>query len=183
MGIGYAAVMRTLFIIVGLAVSLSLFAGQPHRIYKKVNPDGTVEYSDKPSEGAELMNVPKGSVVDLSPPGGLQAQPGDADQAEKKPKAKKYTQVEIINPKTGVPLRSNNGRVSATLITEPELAEGDYIRWTLDGEEVPNAQSTSLLLENVDRGEHKLQATILNEDDVPLQTSNQVVFFLLRFAR
>ena len=109
-GFRYADFMRSLLILFGLALCFSVFAQD--RVYKRVNPDGSVEYSDQPIEDAEVMKVPKGSTFTMpSSTAGSRSSSNrsrrDADAAEG------YKSLEITSPKNDEAIRSNDGRVTA----------------------------------------------------------------------
>jgi len=177
--------MRILVLLLSLSLSLSLAAQE--KVYKKVHPDGTVEYSDKPIEGGELMNVPRGTIITMPKPSGFKAAETTADrkaaarkQAEEHAAA--YTRFEILRPKDDEAIRSNAGNLTAQLALEPGIVEGDRLRWKLDGNPIEGAGGLTLILRNVDRGTHTLQAEILDADGKVVKTTPVVTFHLLRYA-
>ena len=177
--------MRTLIMLLALAVALPLAAQE--KVYKKVYPDGTVEYSDKPIEGGELMNVPKGTVITMPKPSDFKAAETTADRKarekqEAEAHAAMYTRFEIVRPKDDEPIRSNSGDLTAQLVLEPGLVEGDRLRWKLDGNPIEGTGGLTLILRNVDRGTHTLQAEIVDSQGKVVKSTPVVTFHLLRYA-
>ena len=177
--------MRLVILLLALALALPLAAQE--KIYKKVNPDGSVEYSDKPIEGGTLMTVPKGTVVTLPRPSDLKAAETTADRKAKDRKqteehAATYTRFEILRPKDDEAIRSNSGDLTAQLALEPGIVEGDRLRWKLDGKPIEGAGSLILILHNVDRGTHTLQAEIIDANGKVVKSTPVVTFHLLRYA-
>ncbi len=177
--------MRILVLLLAFGLALPLAAQE--KVYKKVYPDGTVEYSDKPIEGGELMNVPKGTVIRMPKPAEFKAAETTADRkaAEKKraeEHAAAYTRFEIIRPQDDEPIRSNSGDFTAQLVLEPGLVEGDKLRWKLDGNVIEGAGGLTLILRNVDRGTHTLQAEIVDSEGKVVKSTPAITFHLLRYA-
>ena len=177
--------MRIGILILALALTLPLAAQE--KVYKKIHPDGSVEYSDKPIPGGELMNVPKGTVVTLPKPADFKAAEttGERKAAEKKQAAEHaavYTRFEIVRPKDDEAIRSNSGDFTAQLVLEPGIVEGDRLRWKMDGNVVEGAGSLTLIMRNVDRGTHTLQAEIVDGQGKVIKSTPVVTFHLLRHA-
>ncbi len=170
--------MRSLLIVVGLALSIGLMAQD--RVYKRVNPDGSVEYSDQPIENAEVMKVPKGSTFTMpSTSAGRQARSNNSQRATDEPQG--YESLEITSPGNDEAIRSNDGRVSALAKSNPSLLSGHRFRWKLDGADLPKELTDPvLLLKEVDRGTHKLSVAIVDNEGNTLISSEPVVFHLLR---
>jgi len=139
-----------------LALTLALPLAAQEKVYKKVNPDGTVEYSDKPIPGGELMSVPKGTVVTLPKPADFKAAETTADRkAAEKQRAEEhaaaYTRFEIVRPKDDEAIRRGSG-------------------------------SLTLIMRNVDRGTHTLQAEIVDSQGKVVKSTPVITFHLLRYA-
>ncbi len=177
--------MRIGILILALFLTLPLAAQE--KVYKKINPDGSVEYSDKPIPGGELMNVPKGTVVTLPKPSDFKAAEttGDRKAAEKQQAeehAAAYTRFEILRPRDDEAIRSNSGDLTAQLALEPGIVEGDRLRWKLDGNVIEGAGGLTLILRNVDRGTHTLQAEIVDSQGKVVKSTPTITFHLLRYA-
>jgi len=149
--------MRWLLLLLTLCSTLALAAGQVYRI---VHPDGSVEYTDQPREGAEPVTLPEAQAIpSLRRPArdAAKADPEPAAEAEIK---KGYSRLAITAPKDQATLRNIGGQLLVRLAIEPELREGDRVVVRLDGEPVAAGRERQYLLQNVYRGTHTLQAHI-----------------------
>ena len=169
--------MRYLLLLVGLTLCFGVFAQE--RVYKRVNPDGSVEYSDQPTQGAEVMNVPKGSTFSLPDAPARTAAAAEAAAEETKVV---YDSLEITRPTNDETIRSNEGKLTALARVVPELDANHRFRWSLDGEIVQDVNSPELRLNNIDRGSHNLQAEIVDADGKVVISSETITFHLMRYS-
>ena len=161
-----------------LFFSVSLNAISSDYVYKRINPDGTVEYSDKRLEGGEVIKVPKGSTFTLP------TQKTSASTADGDPTTKKIDyELTIVAPTDDQSIRSNNGNVAFTASLSPsQLIEGQRISWSLDGQEIPKFNGLVAKMKNVDRGTHELQVNIVDDKGGIIASSETITFHLLRVS-
>lgn len=145
-------------------------------VYKKVNPDGSVTYSDRPSPDAKEVQVPKGT--EYTPPKLPAFTPYSPPKVEKK---FKYSMFALTAPKNEESIWDNTGNVTATVALEPSLQFGHSIEFLLDGISVARGGATSHQFLNVDRGEHQITAQIVDRSDQVLSSST-VTFYMKRHA-
>jgi len=167
--------MRLLIFILFISLSFSTSAA---KVYKKVNPDGSVEYSDIPqNEADEPIKLKPVQTITLPPL-------PKTSSSTPKPTVVKYESISIISPKDDEGIRSNNGDFIAKgeLIPGLQRDQEHHIQWLLDGKDVPAAKSLTLSLKNLDRGTHQLQLRVLNFDgEVEIETPT-ISFHILRVA-
>ena len=175
-GFRYADFMRSLLILVGLALCVGVLAQD--RVYKRVNPDGSVEYSDQPTQGAEVMKVPKGSTFTMPATPSSTAAPADSTAEEA---SASYDSLEITQPMNDKTIRSNEGKLTALARVTPELDSNHRFRWNMDGDIVPDVNSPELRLNNINRGSHTLQAEIVDADGKVIISSETITFHLMRY--
>lgn len=168
--------MRYLLVIISLTLCFGVWAQD--RVYKRVNPDGSVEYSDQPLQGAEVMKVPKGSTFTMPETTTSTAAPADSTAEET---GVTYDSLEITEPANDKTIRSNEGKVSALARVVPGLASNHRFRWRMDGEIVQDVNSPELRLNNIDRGSHTLQAEIVDADGKVVISSEIITFHLMRY--
>jgi hypothetical protein len=168
--------MRYLLLLLSLTLCFGVWAQD--RVYKRVNPDGSVEYSDRPLEDAEVIKVPKGSTFTMpaaSPARRTPPRPPSADDVEG------YESLEITSPKNDEAIRSNDGRVTALAKSDPTLLEGHRYRWSIDGTILPRKlKDPILLMKEVDRGTHSLEVAIIDGEGKVVISSQKITFHLLR---
>ena len=94
--------------------------------------------------------------------------------------------VTVTRPAPGEVVHDNAGRVSVAVALEDNavLPRGYAIRLLLDGAPAaPDHRGGSFELEGVERGEHRLQAMIVDEDGRVLARSPSVDFTVWRASR
>lgn len=173
-----------LFAYILLASSLSLFvshapraedatapaSGGGKKVYKQVNPDGTITYSDKPAAGAEEVKVP--TVPTYQPPKVPEFTPY---QKPEKPAPFAYDSLKITSPANDETIRENVGDVTVVLSVSPSLRPGHRIEYLLDGASVERSTQSSYQFKNMDRGSHNLTAQIVDESGNVLNSSSVTV--------
>ncbi len=143
-------------------------------LYKGLDVEGNVGYSDEPFDDAEKFTPPPISVVDTPKVG------TDEKAAEtEKPAEFKYMSFDIISPTNNQTIR-NDPDVTVSLKLKPGLntEENHNIWMLLDGKPVvKNTQSLTVQLGRLDRGAHQLQAQIRNkEGKIVVRTRTTIVF-------
>jgi Domain of unknown function (DUF4124) len=157
---------------------LAAFTVQAAVIYKWVDADGVVHYSDQASPGAEKI-VTAGSSSSPSAAGARNA-PGPIAQSPQRPQGGglNYSEFSITSP---APEQTFFGDdvVPAHLNLTPTLRPNQAITWHLNGKQLDAPPSAvSFVLPRLDRGTYVLAATITDEQTSESQTSNSVTFFV-----
>lgn len=183
----------------GLVFTMLLAPVLSHaKIYKTVDEDGNVAYSDTPPADAavraestielEINNtynaeqstpVPTNDPIKGSRPGDIISADDSAVPANS---AATYQTIAITAPAADANLRSNSGDVTLSISLQPGLVPGDQVRFFLDGKPVGTVTGTSLSLTNIDRGTHTLAAVVLDGAGKPRISSNTSSFSIQRFA-
>lgn len=148
-------------------------------LYKGVDADGNVVYSDKPFENAARYTAPPISIVD-APDASKDEEPVDDEPAEFK-----YLGFDIVSPTDKQTIR-NDPDISVSFKITPGLnTEENHTIWVLLDNKpvVKNATSTSVRIGRVDRGAHRLQAQIRDKDGKPLVQSGVAVIFVQQTFR
>ncbi len=166
--------MRYFLLLLSLTFCVGVMAQD--KVYKRVNPDGSVEYSDQPIQGGEIMNVPKGSTFTM--PETPTSTTAPASPAEKP--GINYESLDITQPENDKAIRSNNGTLTALARVTPALAPDHRYRWKMDGEVVQDVNSPELRLNNVNRGSHTLQAEIVDAGGKVIIASESITFHMMR---
>lgn len=165
--------MRITLLSILLLLMLPVSAG----IYKSVDENGNVVFSDQPSAGAEeiekkeIMTVPS-TVPDID------FSRGEDEKSEQEP----YENIAITSPANDSAIRDNAGNISVNIATKPALGNGHQIVIYLDGTEVARDPVTAFDFQNVDRGTHTLAAAVANNEGKELKRSAEISFSLLRHS-
>jgi hypothetical protein len=171
------------------------------KIYKTVDEDGNVAYSDVPPVNTEqraestieleINNTysakESGPVPTQNPKGGGQSiKPGNTVGANSSPAstppATTYQSITISAPAANANLRSNSGDVTLSISLQPSLRAGDQVRFFMDGKPVGTVNGTSLSLTNIDRGTHTLAAVVLDGAGKPRISSTTTSFSIQRYV-
>jgi hypothetical protein len=175
--LAYSSVMR------GLLLLLSVIHTHPvsAEIYRLVDDNGYVSFSDQPHPQATLIEV--NSLPTYTP---VQH---NFDVSEVKSIEENIVnnvpdyQVEIISPTDEQVFWENSGTVTVHIKLEPELDtnRGDLIKVILDGKQVGEPQTSPVVsLTNMDRGLHSLNVTVVSSDQQVLSSSETITFQLHR---
>lgn len=146
-------------------------------VYKRVNPDGSVEFTDVPSSKEE-------QPVTLPPPSTYQApapvmpQPKTAPQVS----ASKYTALSIVSPANDATLRDNAGNIEVKVSLSPALQAGHKLVLLVDGSSQGETTDNTFALTNLERGSHQLTAEVRDAKGETLISSASVTVFLHRHS-
>ncbi len=148
------------------------------QIYKSVDKDGNVIFSDHPTGNAatsETVDVEPVNTVSPPPP-----MPVPATAAPATPAAPSYT-VTITAPAHETTIPNGPGSFSVAASTSPPLQAGETLQLLMDGEKQGDPQSSgSWQLTNVFRGEHHLSVQRLSADGEVLASSPNAVVYVHR---
>lgn len=126
-------------------------------VYKRVLPDGSIQFSDQPSadtQAIELKNiatVPAFKAVPSRPSGNTQAN-----------EAAFYQSLTILAPESGTAFWSGDGSVAIEVQVQPALQRRHQIEIKLDGQILSRARATKASATGVSRGSHTLTVNLLN---------------------
>jgi len=161
------AVLSALLLVVPIAAHAA-------KIYKWTDPQGNVIYSDTPRPGAVEMDVP-------TAPAGIEPVPPQDLAQPQRPAAQPaaYQALTVVAPADQQIIENTGGWVNVSLVAEPALraAEGHAIRLRLDGQALDTRYPGSeIAMPNVERGQHTLEAEVVDPAGKVLITSAVVAF-------
>ena len=169
----YALPMRLIISLLLLAVIDFAVA---ETVYKTVDENGNIIFTDKPSKDAEEIKLQKLQTI-------KNPNPAKHNPSPKQPKQESlYKTFLVSSPADGAGLRSNNGNVSISLSLQPPLRPGHKIIITMDGKEVSNGSTSSVSLQNLDRGSHNITASVVDGDGKQM-ISTSSSFSILRASQ
>ena len=140
-----------------LPLTLSLMSGvaMAATVYKWVDAQGVIHYSDQPHPEAKQIDVQPINTVSTPPVANTSTtQPANAAAATR-------YQCELIRPENNE-VFLNTSTVSTRLKLDPQLAVGDQIAVAVDGKRFKNQPTTSMefLLSEMERGTHTLMMVV-----------------------
>lgn len=166
-----------------LSIFILAFVGLASaKIYQWKDKNGNLHFTDTPHKGAKEIELPE--IQTYSDPNQIQQkQPqqsvSQTTQDEKKKSG--YESVTISSPKQNATIRNNTGNVTVSVTIMPALRNSDLVQIKLDGNPVGEPQkNTSFILNNVYRGSHSVSASIVDQNDSVIASSDNVTFFMHR---
>jgi hypothetical protein len=148
-------------------------------VYKSVNENGEIIYSDQPTPNSQRIKLPELPTYKAPPVPAYSSTQKTVPTAVVNP----YKSVKIIEPENDATIRDNQGIVRVQVALDPPLMtkEGHKIQFYLNGEPhgMPVA-TTSISFSNLDRGTYTLSTSVMNTEGVVLMSSTPVVFHLHR---
>ncbi|MBB3191976.1 DUF4124 domain-containing protein [Halomonas cerina] len=174
---------RCMVLVAGLALGLS--SAQAQTIYRTTDAQGNVVFTDNPARGGEevqlepLTVVPSPEATTLAPP-----ERGDGEVARSSPGQPfmPYDRFGIIAPDDESTLPTGAaGNVQVQLGIRPALRDDHRVRLLLDGRISQSAMHTdTFLLNNLNRGEHTLQAELLDASGAVRHRTEPVTLYVQR---
>jgi hypothetical protein len=156
--------------------ALATFAAQAAVVYKWIDPDGVVHYSDQPVPGAEKIYTSASATQGTAP-----ARTGDsqAGNPQKPASALGYTQFAITSP-TPQQTFFGDEAINAHLALEPALKPGQTVAWQLNGAEfaAQTPTETAVTLPHLDRGTYAITATVTDPATGESRSTDSVTFYV-----
>ena len=169
------------YLVLSLLLTSSIASAE---VYKTVNPDGSVTYSDVKTENAEAITPPE-----LTPTPAVKypkkKPAAKADDRDKK-QALPYKTFIIASPVNNGTIRNNSGTILISMNIAPKL-QTDYkhsLTILLDGKVAKEGITTmQAQLNNVDRGMHSITAQIIGKDGKLIKTSASITIHMKRHSK
>ncbi len=169
---------------------LSTQAAAETTIYKTVDEDGNVVFTDTPPRAdgpSETITITSPNSFDPAESGteGSNRQLWIVDpDTDEKANDQFYGALTITSPVDDENVRENAGNVTVTVKLEPpNLRPGHRIRLLLDGSPTGGANTTGqFALTNVDRGTHSLKAEVVDEAGTLIYAGSSSTFHLQRYS-
>jgi hypothetical protein len=165
------SVMRMLLLLAGLTLSL---AALPQEIYRWVDKDGIVHYSDQPGvPGAERVIIVSPNTYEQEP-SDLGAYAGSG--AEEEPEESPYTSLSIVQPTPDQVFFGADATVTVAVDLGGTLRPDHTLVFFVNGNRRVADGGLGLQLTELGRGTHFLRASVLDQAGNPVITSQQISF-------
>ena len=161
---------KLIFLLMCLFISASITA---ETVYKKTNPDGSVIFTDQPSTDTEEIKIRKTTTYK---PSGLPSLSPTKQKA--KPINYAITIIEPSNDSTIIGTTSIKVSVTVT----PNLVQSHQFRYQL-GKQTLDSHSTAVSFDNVIRGTHVLNVSVINHEGEVVSSGSSVTFHQKRFFK
>ena len=175
--------LLTLLVASSLAIMVSPLAAQ---VYKTVDKDGNVTYTDKPPvDGSKPMDLPPLSVIETPEYGKTARQ--EAEEAEAagvqkdvplKTLRNNFRDFAIISPLQEESVWRPDGPISIAWSSSNQLIEGMRVQIFLDGQQQANTTAPMIPVSGMDRGEHTVTAQIKDARNRTIATAEPITFYI-----
>ncbi len=149
-------------------------SGDSTTLYRWVDAQGVIHFSDTPQPGAQKIEVAPAQTFPATPVPGSELAGSAAPAAiyQSCEIAQQTAEQSIYAPDT----------VDVSVRLVPELRDGDQLTVTADGLGLPSAEGSALdfQLASPDRGAHTLQAVVRDAEGHTLCSSMSVTFYVRR---
>lgn len=145
-------------------------------VYRWVDEAGNPVFTDTPVEGAEKLELGEPTIVPA------QVVPRRTErlspEQESEEESAGYKALSIASPSDGATIR-NVRDIPVGVRLEPGLRAGHKIQFLLDGSDHGEpVAGTSTVLSDIDRGEHQVGATLIDEQGEVLLNADPVTIYL-----
>lgn len=161
-------------------VLIALLSVQPAlavTVYKYVDENGNVVFTDEPRKGAEVLDVqpvPTVPAIPVPPPAAAPAKQADF----------RYNKVVIVSPEDQKNFINEVEPIVVQVALSPALRKDDNVQLLLNGAaHGAPGKSTTFTLEQLDRGEYQAAVKILDKDGQEVGASSAVQFFVKRHSK
>lgn len=143
-------------------------------VYRWVDKNGVVHYSDQPVPGAVKVDLGAPQVLQFKIPSEGGATQAPAPLTGSTPR---HYQVKILAPADGTTLRPGNQQVHARVRVEPPLGPRAVLQYQLDGKDLGKPTvATQALIKQVYRGTHTLMVTVLAPGGATLGSASSTFY-------
>ncbi len=146
-------------------------------VYKTVDKDGNIKYTDKPStEKAEKLELREINTVPGAQP---LPQSDPVDSYNSQPAALNY-QIGIISPRSDVTIPVGQRDLAIAINLNPALQQGHLLVYFMNGELLEETTMNNIIVKDVPRGTHTLVVEAIDANGRSLGTSPPVIVNVIR---
>ena len=154
------------------------------KLYRVVDKNGNVSYSDTPSPGAKEIVMDEVPSISFKTPKFEFKNLEEQSKTDTSLDTSYYTNISFLDlPQDGV-IRNNAGIAPLTASLEPTLANGHFLKFYIDGKLIGRQQKEiTITAENIEYGPHTASFIVVAANGVKIQRSDTVKFNLLHVVR
>ncbi len=151
------------------------------KIYKTVDEDGNVVFTDVPPKGddsVQEVNVTAPNTADL----GTATPPIDSSIDPQEVESFAYRSLRITSPEHDQSVREPMGDIEVVVEVQPKLRAEHELRLLVDGAAQQVGRKSNFVLSRLDRGTHTLQVEVVHRNGEVLVASELSVFHLQQYS-
>ena len=165
-------------------LALPLLATAEKTIYKVVDKDGKVTYTDqKPASNIdyEIRKLPSAKPSDTQNGTPARTWSLDPTPSNKAKKFQGYQSVQITFPANDQTILHDQQEVSVKLVLTPSLYKDHKAQLTFDGRDIDQpSKNLNFVLTDLERGSHQIQVQIVDSNGKTVGSSNTVSIHVKR---
>ncbi|GGI82523.1 DUF4124 domain-containing protein [Shewanella gelidii] len=147
-------------------------------VYRWVDENGKVHYSDKPTSNAEIVTLKENTHNKVTVPKAIDY---EKDVTAQEAEVAVDYKLSIISPEQEATIRDNDGNVDIVATTQPKPPKSALYTLYMDGKLVGEAQHNAVFnLKNIDRGTHQFEVKMITQSGKVLASSSPRTVFLHR---
>lgn len=141
------------------------------KVYKIINPDGSITYTDNPPADHQQTAPLDLPPINAQPSVDVPANPQGTSTGDEAPEA--YSSLEIISPEDEATIPPGQQAVTVSASLTPALHPGHRLQLYYDGEPYSISSSLSITLSPpLYRGSHSIQFAVIDKNGKPLIKSD-----------
>lgn len=146
-------------------------------VYKTVDKDGNIKYTDKPStEKAEKLELREINTVPGAEP---LPESSPVQSYGSQPAALNY-QIAIMSPRSDVTIPVGQRDLAIAISLNPGLQQGHLLVYFMNGELLEETNMNNIIVKDVPRGTHTLVVEAIDANGQSLGTSPPVIVNVIR---
>ncbi len=154
------------------------------KLYKTVDKNGNVHFSDQPSPGAKAVVIEEVTSIQMDKPKVDIGSLVEENQVKRDPNAPYYNLMAFQGLENEGVVRNNGGTVPLAVVLQPELSKSHYLRFYNDGQLIGDKQKElSITATNIEYGPHVAHFEVVASTGKVVQQSEKVKFNLLHVVR
>ena len=162
---------------IGAALAVAQQTSATTVLYRWVDSDGIVHYSDRPVPGAQKVQISAAQTYKSTPVSGATAR-----RTNTQPAAPQYRSVVVTSPTEGQTFINTGGKIDAGASVDPPLAAGHQLWFLIDGTRQPDPADGLTASFELGRGTHTLAAVVTDEQGREVATAPPVTFYVLQHS-
>ncbi|MFN2359449.1 MAG: DUF4124 domain-containing protein [Marinobacter sp.] len=149
-------------------------------VYRQVDAQGNVTYTDEPAEGSEAEEVEVKPVTTVTLPKLESVQEPEQLRERVEEQGAAYDSVTFVAPGDDEAFHSGSGDVEFQVTSSPSLRDNHKYEVTLDGQPVGQSESGTVMVRNVYRGTHDAGVNIIDGNGVTIKSGDTISFTIHR---
>lgn len=139
-------------------------------VYKHIDADGNVTFTDQPDKGSETVDIPPTNTLPAVSP---------QTPRNKASAASGYSSVSILQPQHDEAIVARDGNLTVDIATAPPLKRGHGVEVLVDGQTASSGIAGAHPLSDLGRGSHSIEAIITDSNGDILASSGAITVHII----